>query len=160
MDFCLPMDKGQLVEDYVNHCYSCSVNFVMWTLSSVLSGWCHWDWLHSPKYIPNISLWVMLILEVESIKKGEWRRKGAGCPDWTDSIFKRKGTPSYTLGKLWTAYLGSHRDKMPTAEQASQVDKNQARQTPQLDLLEPEGMQRPPCNLNNTYWCRPNCMSR
>ena len=47
-------------------------------------------------------------------------KKGAGCPDWTDSIFKRKGTPSYTFGELWTAYMGGHKDKIPTAEQASE----------------------------------------
>ena len=51
-------------------------------------------------------------------------------------FFQRKRTPSYTLSELWNANLGSHRDKMPTAEQASQVDKNQARQTPYLDIPE------------------------
>ena len=68
-------------------------------------------------------------------------------------FFKRRGTPCYTLSELWTAYLGSHRDKIPTAKQASLESKNQTRQTRYLYLLEPEGMQCPLCNLNNTYWC-------
>lgn len=28
------------------------------------------------------------------------KEERAGCPHWTDSIFKRKGTPSYSLGEL------------------------------------------------------------
>lgn len=67
----------------------------------------HRGWLHLPKYIPgnlkcSTSQWVMFRLEVESTKRGEWRRKGTGQ---ADSILKKKETPFYIPSELWTIRL-------------------------------------------------------
>ena len=75
-------------------CWFCHVDLVF---SNVLLTLYHRGWLHLPKYIPgnlkcSTSWWVMLTLEVESIRRGEWRRKGT-C--WADSILENKETSSY-----------------------------------------------------------------
>jgi len=55
---------------------------------------------------------------------------------------KRKGTPSYTLGELWTVY-GGHGNKnragLSGAGKPDQAD-------PYLDFPEPKRMQCPLCN--------------
>ena len=67
----------------------------------------HRGWINLLTYIPgnlkcSPSRWVMLILEVETIKRGLWGRKGISQ---ANSILKNKDTPSCTFSELWTMCL-------------------------------------------------------
>lgn len=80
-----------------------------------------------------------------SAQGGERGKKQVALTGLT-SFLKEKELHLTPSANFWTVYLGSHADKIPADEQASRADKNQTRQTPYLDLLEPEGIQ---CPLSN-----------
>ena len=82
LDFGPTLDEEWLVENYIYHSYSCFDSSALWTLHFTM----YYEFCN-PKvdvFLPNwrfgesgcyISLWMMLILWVKSIKSGEWRRK-------------------------------------------------------------------------------------
>ena len=100
-----------MVENYLYHCYSCPDRSALWTLYFTMhyelcnqpKGWCRSPKLEVRESGCNISLWMMLILWVKSIERGEWRRKQTEqAPSWKqDSILGRTVDFELYAQHLW-----------------------------------------------------------
>ena len=141
--------KGWLVRNYINHCNSCSVDSVMWTLySPMCCSLYHKGWLHLSKYIPR---------NLKSVHPNEWcsdRKLRAPRVGNEGGKEQAKLTPPWKRRKLhltfpenfalyaclhfhWTLDYVPHGDNIPKAELAFWTDKHKI---PYQDFLSPKRM--------------------
>ena len=116
LDFDPILGEGQLVENYVYHFYSCLDRSALWALIFTMyyelckpEGWCHSPQLAVGEPGCSISLWMMLIIWVKSIKKWGMKKEFIGPGLHLRPVRADRGRPplQWTLNSLPSA-SGNH----------------------------------------------------